>query len=102
MVSQWINSNSTYHTHNISFDDESQSAPSGPLIEVETTTIDDFLSSGTQVAFHTTQTGPYLGGAGKDDRKGELATLRSAGIVQVHSDTVIAGHIIRDRSGLFA
>jgi hypothetical protein len=49
-----------------------------------------------------TQTGTYVGGAGKDDRLGTPATLRSAGIVTVVDGVIASGRVIRDRSGLFA
>ena len=108
----WLRSGNIHGQPNVAFDDEWDGHPCGPVIEVgetevgETevgeTRVDDLFSAGDRVAFHMTQTGTYVGGAGKDDRLGTPATLRSAGIVTVVDGVIASGRVIRDRSGLFA
>jgi predicted ester cyclase len=114
VVRRWLSAGSIHGTAGVTFDDEWDGHPCGPLIEIsggtghgvdadaEVTVIDDLFGAGDRVAFHVTQTGDYLGGAGKDDRIGTKATLRSAGIVQVSDGMVVSGRVVRDRSGMFA
>ncbi len=99
-VRNWV-AGSIHGTAGIDFDDEWDGHRCGPVIDVSDTMVDDLFSAGDRVAFHITQTGPYLGGASRDDRIGDPATLRSAGIVTVADGHVVAGRVIRDRSGLF-
>ena len=101
-VRQWLLAGSIHGTDGIDFDDEWDGQPGAPLVDVADTVIDDLFGAGDRVAFHTTQTGRYLGGAGKDDRIDGPATLRSAGIVQVADGAVCSGRVVRDRSGMFA
>lgn len=101
-VRQWLLAGSIHGTAGVRFDDEWDGHPGGPLVEVSDTTIDDLFGAGDRVAFHVTQTGTYVGGAGKDDRLGQPATLRSAGIVRITDGVVSSGRVVRDRSGLFA
>ena len=102
LVRAWLSAGSIHgHTH-VAFDDEWDDQPCGPVIDVEHTTVDDLFSAGDRVAFHITQTGTYVGGAGKDDRIGAPATLRSAGIVMILDGAIASGRVIRDRSGLFS
>lgn len=101
-VRQWLLAGSIHGTTGVDFDDEWDGHACGPLVDVADTVIDDLFGSGDRVAFHVTQTGLYLGGAGKDERKGTPATLRSAGIVRVADGNVGSGRVVRDRSGLFA
>lgn len=103
-VRSWVAAGSLHGTDGVDFDDEWQGWLSGPVVEVDpdTVVIDDLFSAGDDVAFHITQTGPYLGGVGRDERIGEPATLRSAGIVRVVDGEVVAGRVVRDRSGIFS
>ena len=101
-VRQWLLSGSIHGATGVDFDDEWDGHPCGPLVEVGDTVVDDLFGAGDRVAFHITQTGTYLGGAGKDDRIGGPATLRSAGIVRVVDSAVVEGRVVRDRSGMFA
>lgn len=100
-VRQWLFAGSIHGARGVEFDDEWDGHPCGPLIDVGDTVVDDLFGGGDRVAFHITQTGDYLGGAGKDDRIGTGATLRSAGIVHVIDGAVMSGRVVRDRSGLF-
>lgn len=112
LVRTWLRSGNIHGQPHVAFDDEWDGHLCGPVIEVgetevgETevgeTRVDDLFSAGNRVAFHMTQTGTYVGGAGKDDRLGTPATLRSAGIVTVVDGVIASGRVIRDRSGLFA
>lgn len=103
-VRSWLTTGSIHGVYpdHVTFDDEWDGHACGPLLEVEDTTIDDLFSAGDRVAFHITQTGVYMGGAGKDDRVGGPATLRSAGIVTLTDGAITSGRVIRDRSGMFA
>lgn len=105
-VRQWLLAGSLYGAAGVDFDDEWDGHPCGPLVQVgsdaEDTVVDDLFGAGDRVAFHITQTGTYIGGAGKDDRIGAAATIRSAGIVRVVDGAVGSGRVVRDRSGLFA
>ena len=89
-------------TTGVDFDDEWDGHACGPLIEVEETTLDDIFSAGASVAFHVTQRGPYCGGIGKDDRRGDSVVLRSAGIVHLADGKITSGRVIRDRGSLLA
>ncbi len=102
VVGAWLSAGSIHGTGGVDFDDEWDGHACGPLVEVTATTIDDLFSAGDRVAFHVTQTGEYLGGAGKPDRVGSPAMLRSAGIVRVADGAVVGGRVVRDRSGMFA
>lgn len=101
-VRAWLLAGSIHGTAGVEFDDEWDDQPCGPLVEVVDTVVDDLFGAGDRVAFHMTQTGRYLGGAGKSEREGSPATLRSAGIVRVADGQVTGGRVVRDRSGLFA
>lgn len=100
-VRRWLLAGSIHGTVGVDFDDEWDGQPGGPLVEVTDTVVDDLFGAGDRVAFHVTQRGSYLGGAGKDDRLGQPATLRSAGIVRVTDGAVSSGRVVRDRSGMF-
>lgn len=66
------------------------------------TEVDFLFSAGDRVAFRITRHGEYLGGIDEldDSTRGQLATLRLAGLVQVHGGEVVAGQIVTDRLGL--
>lgn len=99
-VRSWLMHEVWRHADQIAFDDEPIGS-SEPLIEVEDTVVDDLFSAGDRVAFHTTQTGRYLGGLGTaPDAIGRTATLYSAGIVGVDAAGRIVGRVIRERAGL--
>lgn len=102
LVRTWLTAGSIHGHPHVAFDDEWDGHECGPVIDVAATTIDDLFSAGDRVAFHMTQTGTYVGGAGKDDRIGEVAILRSAGIVTLAEGAITSGRVIRDRSGLFS
>lgn len=87
------------HLRNVAFDDE-VAGSSGPLVAVETTVVDDLFSAGDTVAFHTTQTGTYVGGLDVAESSiGRTATLYSAGVVRLDND-VLHGRVIRERAAL--
>lgn len=102
IVRGWLLAGSIHGKAGVDFDDEWDGHTAGPLVDVTDTVVDDLFGSGDRVAFHVTQTGTYSGGAGKDDRVGQPATLRSAGIVRVADGAVASGRVVRDRSGMFA
>ncbi len=102
VVRRWLVAGSLHGAARVDFDDEWAGHPCGPLVEVEETVVDDLFGAGDRIAFHVTQTGPYLGGAGKENRIGAAATLRSAGIVRVADGGVVGGRVVPDRSGMFA
>ncbi len=99
-VRQWLMESGWRAADRIAFDDEPVGA-STPLIAVEETVIDDLFAAGDRVAFHTTQTGPYLGGLDTaPDAIGRTGTLYCAGMVSVDAAGRIAGRVIRERAGL--
>jgi hypothetical protein len=62
--------------------------------------IDDLFSVGDRVAFHTTQTGIYLGGLDVPlSAIGKPATLYSVGVLRVDGD-LLSGRVIRERAAL--
>jgi SnoaL-like domain len=64
--------------------------------------IDLLLSSGSDVAFHTRQTGFYVGGLNGVDARRRPGVLHCNGIVRVTDGAVTSGRVIRDRIGLRA
>ena len=71
------------------------------LLEVEETVIDELFSAGGRVAFHTTQTGRYIGGLDVPESCiGATGTLYSVGVVHVDGSGQMTGRIIRERAGL--
>ena len=102
VVRGWLLAGSIHGTAGVDFDDEWDGHACGPLVDVADTVVDDIFGSGDRVAFHVTQTGSYVGGAGKDDLRGTAATLRSAGIVRMADGAIVSGRVVRDRSGMFA
>lgn len=81
--------------------DDHRTGVAEPLIEVETTVIDDCFSAGQRVAFHATQTGPYAGGLDVPEScVGEPVTLYTVGVVGCGQDGMMHGRVIRERAGL--
>ena len=75
--------------------------PTPALLDVTTTEILELFSAGDRVAFQVVQSGRYSGGLpGTEGREGREASLGSVGMVRVHPDATITGHVIRDRVGL--
>lgn len=101
-VREWFKGETLHGTAGVDFDDEWDGHACGRLIDVKETVVDDLFSAGDSVAFHVSQSGPYVGGIGKDDRVGDTLVLRSAGIVRVADGAITGGRVIRDRGGLFA
>ncbi len=84
----------------IAYDDELVGT-SVPLIDVESTVIDEMFSAGQSVAFHITQTGRYRGGLdAPDSAVGETATLYSVGVVRIDEAGLLSGRVIRERGAL--
>ncbi len=102
VVAALLESGNLHGQPGVGFDDEWDGHACGPMIEVADTVVDDLFSAGDRVAFHMTQQGRYIGGAGKPERVGDAATLRSSGILTMKSGQVVSGRVIRDRSGIFA
>lgn len=73
------------------------------LIDVAETHIDELFSAGDRVAFHLEQRGTYAGGFDDvdDQRVGQPAALRAAGLLTVHGGTVVAAQVTSDRLGLW-
>jgi hypothetical protein len=62
----------------------------------------ELFSSGDDVAFHARQTGRYLGGLAGLESSPKSWVLNVNGLLCVQDGQVVAGRIIRDRSGLKA
>ena len=84
----------------IAYDDEPVGT-SVPLIDVDSTVIDEMISAGRRVAFHITQTGRYRGELDlPGSTVGAAATLYSVGVVGVDEAGRLAGRVIRERGAL--
>lgn len=70
--------------------------------EVREVEIDALFSSGPNVAFHSRQTGVYIGGLPGVEAAGQPARIEANGILHVVDGRVCSGRIIRDRVGLRA
>jgi hypothetical protein len=99
IVRAYLESADSILTTGIAFDDEPVGT-SQPLVDVHSTVIDDLFSVGDRVAFHTTQTGMYLGGLDVPPSAiGKPATLYSVGVLRVDGD-LLSGRVIRERAAL--
>ena len=99
-IVSWLEAGGPKGEHGIVFDD----LPAGravPLLDVESTTVDEVFSAGRRVAFHVTQRGQYVGGLEvPPERVGLAATLYSVGVVSRDAAGDIAGRVIRERAAL--
>ena len=99
-VRAWLDDGGRTSLDGIVFDD---CAPGDavPLIEVDSTVVDELFSAGPRVAFHVTQHGRYLGGLEvAPQRVGAPATLYSVGVVSRGPDGLLTGRVIRERAAL--
>lgn len=98
VVRRWLDRSWPVNVPGVRCDDEHIT---GVQLEFEVTesVVDTLRSSGPDVAFHTRQTGSYLGGlSGLTARR--QAVLHCNGIVRVVEGQVQSGRVIRDRLGL--
>jgi len=71
-----------------------------PILSQTSITITDLISAGDRVAFHARQDGVLMDRFG-DGAPGTPAWMHCAGIVRVLDGAVMAGHVLRDRWGLY-
>jgi hypothetical protein len=101
VVHQWLSQSWPITSKAVRCDDEHITGV--PLaFKVASVEFTELFSSGDDVAFHARQTGRYLGGLAGLESSPKSWVLNVNGLLRVQDGQVVAGRIIRDRSGLKA
>lgn len=83
-------------------DDEHITGATPLAFDVQECEFSELYSVGSEVVFHVRQKGRYLGGFAGVAQGPHAAFLHCNGMVRVHNGKVVAGRVIRDRTGLRA
>lgn len=84
----------------LSADDAWTGQETPPLLDVERVEVRDLLTAGDRAGVVLTEHGAYRGGLDLAGAEGTPASLSSVALVRVTPDGALAGHVVRDRSGL--
>jgi hypothetical protein len=105
-IIEWVRGGATTITSDRIWFDDLPIAPTVPLLDIHTTTIDEAFSASGRVAFHVTQHGTYRGDPGlaalgaPESSIGREATLYSVGVVHRDAAGHLHGRVIRERAAL--
>ncbi len=100
-VRSWLNAGAALQPGDRLLVDDHPLGTAAPLLDVESTIIDELFSVGARVAFHVTQHGRYCGGVDAPAACiGQPVTLYSVGVVSRSNDGRLEGRIIRERAAL--
>lgn len=99
-VRNWLVSGKLTDVTGVRIDDQRDTSRIDRILAQSSITITDLVSAGDRVAFHARQDGVLADGFG-DAAAGTPAWMHCTGIVRVRDGAVTAGHVLRDRWGLY-
>ncbi|HEY9091338.1 nuclear transport factor 2 family protein [Parasphingorhabdus sp.] len=102
IVRDWLNSGDWLDCKDVMLDDESATGKRERIIDGGSVEIDLIVSGGGRVAFHAVHSGNLAPDFGEVSGAAEQpVSIHMSGLVTVDKGRVVAGHIIRDRWGLY-
>jgi hypothetical protein len=101
-VRQWLPDRVFAESREVLIDDSGTTGHVDPIIDPSTIEVLDIMSSGPHVAFHAIQRGRLVGDFARAFAGAGLEVhIHLSGLVTVGDGSVIRGHVIRDRFGLY-
>lgn len=100
LVRDWLQSGTLTDLAAVQIDDQRATNRVDRILSQTSITITDLISAGDRVAFHARQDGVLADGFG-DGKAGTKAWMHCAGMVTVRDASIMSGHVLRDRWGLY-